>query len=54
MPADLVPDIMACLGTPCPGPGALGTWQLQAYSDSGGPGNQGAPVEANHTAKGRM
>src|SRR5262249_58036183 len=32
--------------------GALGAWRLQEYSDNGGPGNQGAPVEANHRVQG--
>ena len=34
--------------------GALGTWRLQEYPDNGGPGNHGAPVEANHRVQGCM
>jgi len=34
--------------------GALGTWRLQEYPDNVGPGNNGAPVEANHRVQGCM
>jgi hypothetical protein len=54
MPTDMVRDIMTCEVTPGTCKGALGTWPLQEYPDIVGPGNNGAPVEVNHTTKGRM
>jgi hypothetical protein len=47
MPTDMVLDIMTCEVTPGTCKGALGTWQFQEYPDIVGPGNNGAPVEAN-------
>jgi hypothetical protein len=54
MPADVVQEITASEVTPCSCKGALGTWPLQEYPDIVGPGNNGAPVEANQRAKGCM
>ena len=46
--------ITTSAGTPGSCTGALGTWQLQESPDTVGPANHEAPVEANHTASGRM
>jgi hypothetical protein len=54
MPADMVPDIMACMVTPCTCKGALGPGQLQEYPNTVGPVNHGAPVEANQRVQGYM
>ena len=46
------PETTMSEGTPRSCKGALGTWRLQESPDTGGPGNHGAPVEANHRVQG--
>jgi hypothetical protein len=53
-PADVVRETTTREGTPCSCTGALGTWQLQESPDNVGPGNNGAPLEANQRVKGCM
>ena len=48
------PETTMSEGTPRSCKGALGTWRLQESPDTGGPGNHGAPVEANHRVQGCM
>jgi hypothetical protein len=51
-PADGVRETTTSAVTPGSCKGALGTWPLQEYPDTVGPGNNGAPVEANQRGKG--
>src|SRR2546422_6314623 len=53
-PADVVPEITTSAVTPCTCKGALGPWQRQESPDPVGPGNHGAPWEANHRVMGCM